>query len=124
SGSSRGAAHVGVLKTLEQENIPVDIIAGTSVGAFIGALYAGGQPISAFESVLPTVKWRQLVQFTMPPKALVSNKPMARFVEKYIGPVHFHELNIPFAAVASDARSGEAYILNKGKVSHAICAST
>ncbi|MCC2683469.1 MAG: hypothetical protein K0R75_368 [Paenibacillaceae bacterium] len=124
SGSVRGAAHVGVLKVMEQVDIPVDIIAGTSVGAFIGALYAGGQPISAFERVLPTVLWRQLVKPTLPPRAFVHNHPMARFVEKYIGPVHFEDLPIPFAAVASDAVSGEAYVLNKGRVSHAICAST
>lgn len=124
SGSSKGAAHAGVLKVMEQADIPVDIIAGTSVGAFIGALYAGGQPISAFERVLPTVRWGQLVSLTMPPAAFVSNHPMVKFVEKYIGPVDFDQLRIPFAAVASDALSGEAYILNKGKVSHAICAST
>lgn len=124
SGAARGAAHVGVIKLLEQENIPIDIIAGTSVGAFIGALYAGGQPVSAFEKVLPTVRWGQLVNFVMPPKALVSNHPMARFVEKYIGPVNFEDLPIPFAAVAADAVSGEAFIFNKGRVSHAICAST
>lgn len=124
SGAARGAAHVGVIKVLEQEGIPIDIIAGTSVGAFIGALYAGGQPVSAFEKVLPTVRWGQLVNFVMPPKALVSNHPMARFVEKYIGPVDFHELRLPFAAVASDAVSGESVIFNKGRVSHAICAST
>lgn len=124
SGAARGAAHVGVIKLLEQENIPIDIIAGTSVGAFIGALYAGGQPVSAFEKVLPTVRWRQLVNLAMPPQALVSNHPMARFVEKYIGPVNFEDLSIPFAAVAADAVTGEAHIFNKGRVSHAVCAST
>lgn len=124
SGSSRGAAHVGVLKVLEEAGIPIDVIAGTSVGAFIGALYAGGQPISAFERVLPTVRWSQLVRVAVPPRALVNNAPMARFVEKFIGPVHFEDLPIPFAAVASDALSGEAYILNTGRVSHAICATT
>jgi predicted acylesterase/phospholipase RssA len=124
SGAARGAAHVGVIKVLEEEGIPIDIIAGTSVGAFIGALYAGGQPVSAFEKVLPTVRWRQLVSPVLPPKALVSNHPMVRFVEKYIGPVDFESLPIPFAAVASDVVSGEAYIFNQGRVSHAICAST
>jgi len=124
SGSVRGAAHVGVMKVLEEEGIPIDIIAGTSVGAFIGALYAGGQPISAFERVLPTVRWRQLLAPVFPPTAFADNYPMARFVEKFIGPVDFDELSIPFAAVASDALSGEAYILNKGRVSKAICAST
>ncbi|MFB9273858.1 patatin-like phospholipase family protein [Cohnella cellulosilytica] len=124
SGSVRGAAHVGVLKALEQEQIPVDLIAGSSVGAFIGALYAGGQPISAFERVLPTVRWRQLVQFMLNPKAFVSNHRMIRFIEKYIGPVDFEELRIPFAAVAANALTGESHILNTGRVSHAICAST
>jgi predicted acylesterase/phospholipase RssA/CRP-like cAMP-binding protein len=124
SGSSKGSAHVGVLKALEQADIPIDMIAGTSVGAFIGALYAGGQPVSAFERVLPTVRWRQLVRVTWPSKGLVSNYPMTRFVEKFIGPARFEDLRIPFAAVATDVVSGEAYIFNKGRVSHAICAST
>src|SRR5690606_34524017 len=52
------------------------------------------------------------------------NLRMARFVEKFIGPVTFEELPIPFAAVASDALTGEPYIFNSGRVSHAICAST
>ncbi len=124
SGSVRGAAHVGILKVLEEERIPVDLIAGTSVGAFIGALYAGGQPISAFERVLPTVRWRQLVQIMLNPSAFVSNHRMIRFVEKYIGPVDFEDLRIPFAAVAANALTGETHILNKGRVSRAICAST
>lgn len=124
SGSVRGAAHVGVLKVLEEEGIPVDLIAGASVGAFLGALYAGGQPISAFEKVLPTVRWRQLVRFALSPEAFVDNSPMVRFIENFIGPVRFEELPIPFAAVAADAVTGEACILNKGRVSHAICAST
>lgn len=124
SGSSKGSAHVGVLKALEQADIPIDMIAGTSVGAFIGALYAGGQPISAFERVLPTVRWRQLVQVTWPSKGIVSNHPMTRFVEKFIGPARFEDLRIPFAAVATDAVSGEACIFNQGRVSYAICAST
>ena len=124
SGAARGAAHVGVIKVLEKAGIPIDIITGTSVGAFIGALYAGGQPTSAFEEVLPTVRWRQLVRPALSGGGLVDNHPMVRFVEKYIGPADFRDLRIPFAAVASNAVDGEAYILNTGKVSHAICAST
>lgn len=124
SGAARGAAHVGVIKVLEQAGIPIDMITGTSVGAFIGALYAGGQPTSAFEEVLPTVRWRQLVRPALSGGGLVDNHPMVRFVEKYIGPADFKDLRIPFAAVASNAVDGEAHILNAGKVSHAICAST
>ena len=124
SGAARGAAHVGVIKVLEEAGVPIDIIAGTSVGAFIGALYAGGQPTEAFERVLPTVRWRQLVRPTLPFNGMVDNHPMVRFVEKYIGPVEFKDLSIPFACVASNAITGEAHILNKGPVAHAIRAST
>lgn len=124
SGTVRGTAHVGVLKVLEQENIAVDYIAGTSAGAFMGALYAAGQPISEFERVLPTVRWRQLVKPILPPVAFVDNGPMARFIEKYIGKIHFEDLPIPFAAVAANAITGEAHILRAGRVSRAICAST
>ncbi|TMV48676.1 cyclic nucleotide-binding domain-containing protein [Paenibacillus mesophilus] len=124
SGSVRGAAHVGIMKVLEEEQIPIDLIAGSSVGAFIGALYAGGQPISAFERVLPTVRWRQLLDLTLPPKAFVDNRRMIRFLESYIGPAHFEDLPIPFAVTAADAATGEGCILNTGPVSAAVCAST
>lgn len=124
SGSVRGAAHVGVMKVLEEEQIPIDLIAGSSVGAFIGALYAGGQPIPAFERVLPTVRWRQLLNMALPPQAFVDNRRMIRFLESYIGPVRFEDLPIPFAVTAADSATGEGCILNTGPVSDAICAST
>ncbi|NIK79142.1 putative acylesterase/phospholipase RssA/CRP-like cAMP-binding protein [Paenibacillus castaneae] len=124
SGSIRGAAHVGVLKALEKEGIPIDMIAGTSVGAFIGALYASGQPISEFERVLPTLRWRQLFRLNLSQIAIANNNPMERFMENYIGQKYFEDLNIPFAAVASDANTGEAHILRTGLVSQAIRATT
>lgn len=124
SGSTRGAAHVGVLKVLEEADIPVDLITGSSVGAFIGALYVGGQPIAAFERVLPTVRWRQLLNPAWPSKGLVDNRKMTNFLAKFIGDVRFEDLPIPFAVVASDASSGEACILNECPVARAICAST
>lgn len=123
SGAARGAAHVGVLKVLEEENIPIDFIAGTSVGAFMGALYAGGVPIAEFESVLPTVRWSQLVRPIVPYQAFTDNHPMSRFIEKYIGPKQIEQLDIPFAAVASDAHTGEAHIIRTGLVANAVRAS-
>ncbi len=124
SGSVRGAAHVGILKVLEQEQIPIDLIAGSSVGAFIGALYAGGQPVSAFERVLPTVRWRQLLDVALPPTAFANNLRMIRFLESYIGPARFEDLPIPLAMTAADAATGEGCILNDGPVAQAVCAST
>lgn len=124
SGSIKGVAHVGVLKALAEANVPIDLIAGTSAGALVGAFYAGGLPIETFEKVLPSLRWRDLVRFTLPKKGIVNNFLMSHYIEKYIGKVEFENLKIPFAAIASDAINGEAIILNSGRVSHAVCAST
>lgn len=124
SGSVKGVAHVGVLKAFEEANIPIDLIAGTSAGALVGAIYAGGLPIETFEKVLPSLRWRDLVRFTLPKKGIVNNFLMSHYIEKYIGKIDFKDLKIPFAAIASDAINGEAIILNSGRVSHAVCAST
>lgn len=124
SGSTRGTAHVGVLKVLEQENIPIDMISGTSVGSLVGGAYAAGLPLADFEKIITTIRWKQLVRFTFPRLSFVHNDPMVGFIESYIGQKNFEDLNIPFAAVASDANTGEAHIMRTGSVARAICAST
>jgi predicted acylesterase/phospholipase RssA/CRP-like cAMP-binding protein len=124
SGAVRGSAHVGVLKVLEQENIPVDMIAGSSIGAVIGALYASGFSVGDIERILPTVRWRNLTRFIWPKEAFTENRPMGRWLQQYIGNITFDDLRIPFAAVASDAGTGEAYVLRSGSVIEAIRAST
>lgn len=124
SGSIKGVAHVGVLKALEEANIPIDLIAGTSAGALVGSIYAGGTSVATFEKVLPSLRWRDLVRFTLPRQGIVNNFLMSHYIEKYIGKAEFKDLKIPFAAIASDAINGEAIILNTGRVSHAVCAST
>jgi len=124
SGAVRGCAHIGILKVLERENIPIDFIAGTSVGAVIGALYAGGMSVSDLEKYLPGVSWNDLTRLTWPRGGFVHNKPMARWLRKYIGDKTFEDLRIPFACVAANAQTGEAVYFRSGSVADAVRAST
>ncbi|MFD2115517.1 patatin-like phospholipase family protein [Paenibacillus yanchengensis] len=123
SGSLRGMAHLGVLNILEQEQIPIDIIAGTSVGSFVGGAYAAGLSAKECQNILATMNWGHLVKPTFPKRALVDNTPMIDFVEKKIGTYNIEDLRIPYAAVAAEVRTGEAHIMNKGSLANAICAS-
>jgi predicted acylesterase/phospholipase RssA/CRP-like cAMP-binding protein len=124
SGSIRGMAHLGVLRVLEEEGIPIDIVAGTSVGSLVGGAYAAGMPVEDCVRVLSTIRWGQLVRPTFPKRSFVHNTPMIGFIEQYLGKRQIEDLAIPFAAVASDISTGEAHIMQSGSLAHAISAST
>ncbi|WP_313892441.1 patatin-like phospholipase family protein [Psychrobacillus sp.] len=124
SGAARGMAHLGVLRILEQEGIPIDMIAGTSAGSLVGGAYAAGMPIDECEKVLSTIRWGRLVRPTFPIRSFVHNSPMIGFIEQYLGKRNIEDLSIPFAAVASDTSTGDAHIMKSGSLAHAISAST
>ncbi|BBI34189.1 patatin-like phospholipase family protein [Cohnella abietis] len=124
SGSIRGMAHLGVLKVLKQEGIPIDRIAGTSVGSLVGGAYAAGMPVEDCIRVLSKMRWGQLLRPTFPKRSFVHNTPMIGFIEQHLGKRLIEDLPIPFAAVASDASTGEAHIMQKGLLANAIAAST
>lgn len=124
SGSLRGLAHVGVLRVLQQENIPIDYIAGTSVGSFIGGAFAAGMSADDIAAVVATMRWGHLVRPTFPKRSFVHNTPMVDFIESRLGKRNIEDLPIPFAAVASEVATGEAHIMTSGSLAHAISAST
>src|SRR6266851_170478 len=75
-GAARGIAHVGVLRALEENAIPVDAIAGASAGALIGGLYAAGVSISQLEAMARKFRWRHMGRFSFSRLGLQSNAPM------------------------------------------------
>lgn len=123
-GAARGGAHVGVLQALEEEGIPIDCIAGTSAGALVGALYAGGLKPKELQELSANMRWLQVAEPTWPGAGFMTNRRMRSFLERHIGPVTFDDLRLPFAAVAADANTGEEKVLRSGRVADAVRAST
>ena len=122
-GGARGIAHIGVLKVLHDHRIPVDYIAGTSVGALIGSLYAGGVNITTMLEIATKLKWKHFFRIVLSKSGLVSSEEIETFVTSQIGKKTFADLEIPFAAVTTDLKTGRQVILDKGPVEKAVRAS-
>ena len=119
SGAARGLTHIGVLKVLEKTGTRIDAIAGTSIGAVIGALYAAGVPVSQMEEVARNVDWRQLARLldpTLPTSGLIDGRKVTRFMAELLPVRTFEELKIPLAVVATDVETGEMLIIKKGNL--------
>lgn len=125
SGGAKGLAHIGVIKVLEENNIPIDFIAGTSIGALVGGLYAAARDIKKVEELAIDTNWRELLSLVDPSLrlGLLGGGKIKKFIEEQIGEKAFSELQIPFACVATDMRKGEVVVLKEGEVPLAIRAS-
>ncbi|MDO8886499.1 patatin-like phospholipase family protein [Candidatus Oleimmundimicrobium sp.] len=125
-GGAKGVAHLGVLKVLEKENIPIDMIVGTSIGALIGGIYASEMNIEEMEKIALNMNWKQLLRLTdltKPTTALVNGQKIENFINSLVNNKTFDDTRIPFAAIAVDAISGKEAILTRGHVTDAIRAS-
>jgi len=122
-GVARSIAHVGILKVLEREQIPIDYIAGCSGGSVVGALYAAGVGVETLEHLASTVSWKHIASLALPTRGLVSNKKMLRFLATHCLKNRFEDLRIPFSVVATDLSTGEEVIFDKGELFPAIQAS-
>ncbi|HYG97858.1 MAG TPA: patatin-like phospholipase family protein [Terriglobales bacterium] len=122
-GFARGLAHIGVLKVLEEHRIPIDCIAGTSVGSLIGAAYCSGISAKELEEIAYLVRFRDFARWTVSRFGFASNDRMARFLEKFLKVRTFEELRIPLAVSATDFSTGEAVVLKSGSLVDAVRAS-
>ncbi|MFH0768826.1 MAG: patatin-like phospholipase family protein [Chloroflexota bacterium] len=127
SGGIRGLAHVGVLAAFEKHGIPIDMIAGTSAGAIVGALYA--RTMDADETKRQTVdlvcrRLALLKDHDPTGSDLARGRKFEQWLKSAIGDVGFEELSIPFACVATDIATGEPVVIKEGSVVEAVRAST
>lgn len=125
-GGARGAAHIGVLKVLERRGIFPDVVAGTSAGALVGALYAHGLKPADIEKLALELNWRDLGRFadiTVPRSGLVEGKRIMTRLKSIIGDIQFSDLKLPLVCVATDIITGEEVLLCEGSVVNAVRAS-
>ena len=126
SGSARGLAHIGVLKVLNENQIPIHAIAGTSMGAFIGALYAAGLSVEQIEEIACNVDWRLTAKMFMPslPRSgFVEGTRIKKFIRNIVGDLNIDDCIIPFASVAADIITGQEMVIQSGSLTEAVRAS-
>jgi len=123
-GGARGFAHVGVLQALVENDIPIDMIAGTSAGSFVGGAFAAGLSVDEIIEIGKKISWFGVAGFSYSPKGFLSNAAMGGFIDKNFPVNKFEDLRIPFAAVACDLETGEEIVLKEtGSLTDAIRAS-
>jgi len=122
-GFARGFAHLGVLQVLEQNQIPISHIAGTSVGSILGAAYASGAPLSRIIATCRTLRFRDIARWRVSRLGLASNQRLGDLIERVFESRQFEDLRIPLAVVATDLTSGEPVVFTQGHLVDAIRAS-
>lgn len=122
-GVARGNAHIGVLRVLEEQGIPIDYIAGTSAGALVAGGYAAGMSIPELIEIGRNLRWRDVGRVTISRLGIQSNARMEEFVRSRLPSQRFEETRIPLAIVAADLHSGSAVIMTEGDIAFAIRAS-
>jgi NTE family protein len=123
-GAVLGAAHIGVMKVLDELDIHVEAIAGTSIGALIAALYAFGKDWRELEEIALHLRWLDAAIPTLSQFGLLSNRKLRQTVIDLVGDVDFSQAHMPLAMIAVDISTGEKVILDEGKVADAVMAST
>lgn len=122
-GAVLGAAHIGVLKALSEEEIKINYITGTSIGAFVASLVAFGKTWEEIEKIAIELKWMDISGISLSKFALLNNEKLGELMVKHIGNKNIEESNIPLAMIATDISSGEKIVLEKGSVATAVMAS-
>lgn len=123
-GAVLGAAHVGVIKALNELDIKIDYISGTSIGAFAAAFFAFGKSYEEIEDIALKLKWIDISDLSISKFGLLSNGKLGRLIIKHLGDKNIEDANIPLALIATDATNGEKVVLDKGPLAEAVMAST
>jgi len=122
-GFARGIAHIGVLKVLEEEGIPIRAITGTSVGAIIGAAYCSGLTIAELEELAHKVRFTTFARWTLSRYGFASNDRMVSFLTQTLKVKTFEELRIPLGVTATDFNTGKGVVFSSGPIIDPVRAS-
>ncbi len=125
-GGARGYAHIGVLKSLEEQHFPIDIVAGSSMGSLIGAAYCMTGSAVETEKIIrkELAEYPSIFDFTIPIRSFVRGKRIAKVAKNIFGDLTFSDMVIPFYVVCVDLITGNEVIINDGPVHLAVMASS
>lgn len=123
-GGARGIAHIGVLKALEESNIEISYISGTSIGALVASYYAFGKDINDIKAIGKSLSFTSVIGFSLHKKGLFSTKSIENMILKDLGNVNIEDAHIPLAICTTDIATGKQVILRQGNLAKAVCAST
>ena len=123
AGASRGFAHIGVLKILELNKIPIHVIVGTSVGSFVGSLYAYGYNPYDLQTIAIAIQKDDVADYTVPDNGFIKGDKLENFVNNKVKYTPIDKFRIPFYAVATNIQTGEEMAFGRGNAGKAVRAS-
>jgi len=123
AGSSKGFAHIGVLKILESNRVPIHLIVGTSVGSLVGSLYAYGYSAFELQKISFSIGKGDIIDLTIPDNGFIKGEKLEEYVNAMLKNTPMDRLKIPFYAVATDVQNGEEMVFGKGNTGAAVRAS-
>jgi len=126
-GVAYGFCHIGVLKVIEEEKIPIDVITGSSIGALVASLWATGRSSAEIleltdEFQAPKHLWG-MIDLTLPFLGFIKGNKLYGFLKRHLGNKTFYDVKLPLKIIASDIRRKEPRVLDKGSLADAIMAS-
>jgi NTE family protein len=124
AGSLKGFAHIGVIKILESNKIPIHMIVGTSAGSAVGSLYAYGMDAFSLQKLSFSVQKDDIVDLLyIPSNGFIKGEKLEEFINKSVNHTPMEKFKIPFYAVATDLEKGQEMIFGKGNAGTAVRAS-
>jgi NTE family protein len=123
AGAAKGFAHIGVLKVLENNKIPIHMIVGTSAGSFVGSFYAYGFNAYQLQKIAIQINKTDIVDLVFPDNGFIQGQKIESYVNKMLNNTPIEKLKIPFYAVATDIQKGEEVAFGKGNTGMAVRAS-
>ncbi|KPD01257.1 MULTISPECIES: patatin-like phospholipase family protein [Geobacillus] len=123
SGGARGFAHLGVLKVLEEEHIPISYLAGSSIGALVAVLYASGHGLHRLYRLAQSFRRNDFLDWTVPKMGLIAGERITQFLRLLTKGKRIEEMSPPVAVVAADLRTGEKVVFRQGEAAQAVRAS-
>ena len=123
AGAIKGFAHIGVLKILESQNVPIHMVVGTSVGSLVGSLYAYGYDAYKLQMIAYALERDDLIDITLPDNGFVRGEKLENYVNRMVKDTPIEKFRIPFHAVATNIQTGEEMVFGTGNAGMAVRAS-